>query len=469
MMKKENGKRSSAIKSLCTYSLGLLLALLICGIMGSVSEVAGEAPRECQIAIDGTLPKPGDIAVGSPAEWLAAKTVVVHTPGYEVFFGLIHPTAALFERPFALDGARREHQAFICLMADNGVKVLRLEDILLAGAMDAAGAMMPGPELDKLRALALSSLSYRATALSSKQAAAQAAYKKQVIATLHPKELLAIILERPQVILASTHGHNTGLTARYSLQPVMNLYFMRDQVITTAKGLVIGHFNARQREEETKIVRFAYQKLGIFPVYELKGRARMEGGDFIPAGDTALIGQGLRTNAEAVRQLLDNRVFGTPRVAVVKDGWRNQDQMHLDTYFNIIDRNLAVIVEERIDQRDAKGRIIKAADPAKRSLVDLYELKDGRYMKTSGNVPFQQFLEKDLGMTLIPVSNADQLKYGINFLTLRARKIIAIDGVSNDYKERLKASGVDVTWVNFSNLTGGYGAAHCTTQVIHRK
>jgi len=143
--------------------------------------------------------------------------------------------------------------------------------------------------------------------------------------------------------------------------------------------------------------------------------------------------------------------------------------MHLDTYFNIIDRDLAVIVEERVDQRDASGRIVKAADPAKRSLVDLYELKEGKYVRTASNIPFQQFLKKDLGMKLIPVSNADQLKYGINFLALGKKKILAIDGVSKAYKQRLTDAGVDATWMDFSNLTGGYGAAHCTTQVIRRE
>jgi arginine deiminase len=143
--------------------------------------------------------------------------------------------------------------------------------------------------------------------------------------------------------------------------------------------------------------------------------------------------------------------------------------MHLDTYFNVIDQKLAVIVAERIDQYDAEGKIAKAADPAKKSLVDLYELQGDHYRKTAGDIPFQRFLEMDLGMKLIPVSNEDQLKYGINFLAIDGRKILAIDGVSPAYKQRLAQEGVDATWMDFSNLTGGYGAAHCTTQVIRRE
>lgn len=443
----------------------LLLATLFC--FAAEAAVSAEYQGNCQTAVTQHMLSHG--VVGSRAEWLAAKTVVVHTPGDEIFFGLAHPAAALFERPFSLDGARKEHSDFICLMASNGVKVLRLVDILLAGTVDAAGVTRPGQELDRLRTLAIESLRYDTRALPKKMAAGQTAYKKDVIGKLHPRELVSIIMQQPSIALRSTKGHNTGLYASYRTNPVMNLYFMRDQVITTAKGLVVGHFNAPQRELETKIVRFAYEKIGITPVYEVTGKARLEGGDFIPAGDTALIGQGLRTNAEAVRQLLKVDAFGTKRVAVVRDSWKNQDQMHLDTYFNIIDKNLAVIVEERIDQRDSSGKIVKASDPAKKSVVDLYEMKGGAYVKTAGDIPFQKFLEDDLKMKLIPVTNADQLKYGINFLALGAKKILAIDGVSIEYKQRLATEGVDAVWMNFSNLTGGYGAAHCTTQVIVRE
>jgi arginine deiminase len=253
------------------------------------------------------------------------------------------------------------------------------------------------------------------------------------------------------------------------MNPLMNLYFMRDQVVTTAKGLVIGHFNAVQREMETKIARFAYAKLGITPVFEVFGNARLEGGDFIPAGNVAFIGQGLRTNAEAVKQLLDAQVFGTKWVVVVKDPWKNQDQMHLDTYFNIIDKNLAVLVEERMNIRDEKRRLQKSADPARKSSIDVYESTPDGYRKKIADADFQTFLENTLGIHLIPVSNDDQLKYGVNFLSVGKRKILAIDGVSQEYKARLAREGVEATWMDFSNLTGGYGAAHCTTQVIHRE
>jgi arginine deiminase len=225
--------------------------------------------------------------------------------------------------------------------------------------------------------------------------------------------------------------------------------------------------NSEQRAVETRIMGFVLRKLGIEPLYEVTGEGRLEGGDFLPAGDTAFIGQGLRTNAEGVRQLLEHNVFGVPRVVVVKEPWHSQDQMHLDTYFNILSPNRAVLVAERMDQRDATGQVVRPARPDRRCKVDVYELRDGKYERTQQDGDFQAFLEEEMGFELVPVSNEDQLDYGINFLCVGPNRILGIDGVSSTYKAALK--GVRATWMDFSNLTGGYGAAHCCTQVLRRR
>jgi arginine deiminase len=69
---------------------------------------------------------------------------------------------------------------------------------------------------------------------------------------------------------------------------------------------------------------------------------------------------------------------------------------------------------------------------------------------------------------LVPISNEDQRRYGINFLTVRTNRILGVDGVSSAYKKRLRSKGVKATWMDFQNLTGGFGVAHCTTQVLRR-
>jgi arginine deiminase len=152
---------------------------------------------------------------------------------------------------------------------------------------------------------------------------------------------------------------------------------------------------------------------------------------------------------------------------IVKDPWQNQIQMHLDTYFNLISDKLAAMVQDRLDIKDESGKVIGRANPKKKPTADIYELQGDSYKLIASNLSFQDFLES-IGYKIVPVSEDDQLKYGLNFLTTSSNKILAIDGVSPAYKDRLKAEGVDATWMDFRNLTSGYGAAHCTTQVIRR-
>jgi arginine deiminase len=400
--------------------------------------------------------------VGCRAEWHRPKTVLMHTPGEELFAGVIHPAAALFEKAFSIEFAAKEHRTYIRRLRNHGATVYTVVDVLLKGTVDERGAAIPGPDLDALRNFAVEFLTIDASALPEDMRSEQPRYVEETLKQLHPRELVSLILRQPTVHLYSTQS-NTGLGATYGISPVMNLYFLRDQMITTAKGVVMAKMNSAQRAPETRIIKFVLSKLKIRPIYEVTGGGRLEGGDYLPAGDVALLGQGLRTNAEGVRQLLENKVFGLPRVAIVKDKWKNQEQMHLDTYFNIIGPRLAVLVEERLSLPG------KPAAAIMRPQVDLYELKDGRYRCVRSNMDFQEFLEKDLGFKLIPVPRDDQLRYGINFLTIAPDRILAIDGVSEKYKRTLAELGVNATWMDFRNLTGGYGAAHCTTQVLHRE
>lgn len=405
--------------------------------------------------------------VGCYAEWDRPTDVLVHTPGSELFAGVIHPEAALFERAFSIDGAAAEHRAYIALLRRQGARVHTVVDTLLAGTMDGAGRARPGRELDALREFARGFITVDATALPVADRGEQRAYLDETLAALHPRELVRIILDCPTVRLGPSLVPNTRYAASYEFAPVMNLYLARDQQITTARGVVIGRMNSEQRRVETQIMGFVLRKLGVRPIGEVTGEGRLEGGDFLPAGDTCFLGQGLRTNAEGVRQLLEAKVFGVPRVVIVKDPWQNQDQMHLDTYFNILSPTRAVLVEERMDVRDRAGQIVRPARPDRRCTIDVYELQGGAYVRTVSDGDFQAFLEDEMGFTLIPVSNDDQLNYAINFLCVGPNRILAVAGASKAYQRSL--TGVRATWMDFSNLTGGYGAAHCTTQVLHRE
>lgn len=332
----------------------------------------------------------------------------------------------------------------------------------MAGTLDDQGKVVEGAELKALRQFARGFITLDLSRLSADEAKGQVDYLDRAVSRLHPHELVKVILQQPRISLHRT-STNTGYAASYGLNPVMNLYFCRDQVITTSKGVVTNKMSSPQRASETKIIKFVLNKLGLEPIAEIQGQGRLEGGDFMPAGRVVFVGQGLRTNADAIRQLFDARVFDANQVVVVKDNWQNQAQMHLDTFFNIIGPKIAVLVESRV--RSAS----RVPDETMRLTADVYERRPGgRYTRVAHDADFQDYLTRQLGMTLIPVPVDDQLRYGVNFLTVSENQIIAVDGVSHAYKDQLKRARVDATWIDFRNMTGGYGAAHCVTQVLRR-
>ncbi len=391
------------------------------------------------------------------AEYDKAATIVMHDPKSELFVGTMHPAAALFMDYFAADKASEEHSGYRQALRDMGAEVVTVRDILLKNCVDAAGNTVEGPALDELRAFASRYLKY--TCGEGVDSVEQAAYRSEMLAKFTPNDLVNIILLQPEIILRHT-DINTSLEASYMLHPVMNLFFMRDQVITTSKGIVVGKMNSSQRSAETDIAEFCYRKLGEEPIYRISGDgAFLEGGDYLPFGSLSFIGKGLRTTQEAIDQLLDNDIIGKDTLVVVCDQWKSQDQMHLDTYFNIIDRDLVTLCANRVNA--------KAGDKDYLT-VDVYAKNTfGQYEKTVTGLSFVDFLTAR-GISIIPIGHDDELNYANNFLTVKARKIAMVAGQSAELQSALAEHGVEVVWVPLDNLTRGYGAAHCMTQVIKR-
>lgn len=407
------------------------------------------------------------------SEWAMPVEILMHTPGAEVFHGLLHANAALYEDTFDSEEAKKEHLNYIRLLQARGIRVIQVVDVLLQGTIDNHGSKIEGPDLVALRTLALNILKYDCSEDWTIQGISeQMRYRINTINRLHPKDLVKIILERPTVNLRKSRENNTEFVAEsYVNAPLMNMHFLRDQQITTAKGVVLGKMNSTQREHEVDITEFVFRKMGVPPIYRVQGEGRLEGGDFMPAGDFALIGQGLRTNAEGVRQLLEHDVFGVNEVAVVKDPFKHQDQMHLDTYFNIIGPHKAVIDTIRRTQGVVeRGTIRRPIRPT----VDIY-IRNGRrnigtgpYICAYRDVDFFEYIEKGKHFELIDITDEEQLHYGCNFLCVGPNLIIGVNGVSPRYAELLAENGVNATFIDFGNITKSYGGPHCTTQVFRR-
>lgn len=371
----------------------------------------------------------------------------MHTPGDELFNGMMNPLAGLFEYYFDTDSAASEHRRYIEMIEANGIKVHTVMEVL------------QNAPIDSLRAYVQDILVYEAPEGSPANIAMSNEYRLQTIAQMSKNDLIRCILLRPHIRLEAT-DINTGVTAHYTQSPLFNLYFTRDQSITTPKGQIICNMNSPQRAAETKLIAFCYQQMGMQPLLRITGDGRLEGGDYIPAGKQAFIGCGMRTNIEGIKQIMEADAFGHDTIVVVKDSKWWQMQMHLDTYFNIIDKDLCTMVESRFKAKEGDPEWVTA---------DVYAREKGgrEYTLTRQDVPFVEYLTEQ-GYGIIPISEADEMHYANNFLTIAPRHIMAVANQSPELEAAFSKHNVKVEWVQLENLIKGYGAAHCMTQVIKR-
>ena len=314
--------------------------------------------------------------------------------------------------------------------------------------------------IDSLRTLAAEVLTYDISAAPGESAEATEKYRQEVLAKMSRADLIRCLLLQPTVKLSKT-DNNTGFEAQYLQNPLMNLYFTRDQSVTTPRGHIISNMNSRQRAPETKIIELCYQHLGLKPILRITGEGRLEGGDYIPAGNISLIGCGMRTNDEGIRQMMEADAFGHDTIVVVRDHKLWQMQMHLDTHFNIIDSNLCTMVSSRLFAKPGEPEF---------NTCDVWARQPGTktYQLCQQGLSFVDYL-RGRGFTIIPIDIDDELHYANNYLTIAPRHIMAVGGQSPTFQRRLRDAGVTVEWIPLESLIDGYGAAHCMTQVLQRQ
>ena len=242
----------------------------------------------------------------------------------------------------------------------------------------------------------------------------------------------------------------------YKVRPLNNLFFTRDSCITTDVGVVIANMSEPARLPETQVVKLALSKLGITPIAEIQEPGKLEGGDFIPAGKAAFIGVGIRTNDEAVEELLNRGACSYDRVVLVRDPLRSMAQMHLDTYFNVVGPNKVLLREARLTVS------------AERPTVDVYSRqRNGTYRQSNRNQDFIELL-KNMNFQILPVSDVDQQSYGVNVLCVAENRIVGSTQQRTRYYDLFRYNRVAATFVRMDNIRLGYGSNRCMTQVLSR-
>jgi arginine deiminase len=267
-------------------------------------------------------------------------------------------------------------------------------------------------------------------------------------------------------IETDTYIESTSIT----FCPLGNLVFCRDQQITTKKGVVIGKTRTSQRRYEHIIMKQVFKNLKVNIIGEVE-RGYLEGGDFFVAReDLSMLGFGLRTNIEGADYLMENDLLGTRYMALCYDeNDLDQQRMHLDTYFNILNDTNAVVIDfdevSREVNRKVNRRVYYFDNDANSKEIEsdraIIKNKIGEYKLVKIYDDFYKFLE-DVGFNYIKITSEEQKQYMINFLNIGNNTVIS---VNKDLEEKVKGLGITVKYFNCQPILNMYGGMHCMTQV----
>ena len=407
-----------------------------------------------------------------PSESTPAKHILVHIPEKEIFISTLHPVASLYE---AVTDEEKVKECF-----NNLEKLLKEKNIELITVRSAL-------KLNKtaLRELAFQSLKYEIdenTKIDQKSPNYKDfmfhindSYKKEVIGNLSDNQLVDVVLNNPTFKLRPTNLNTFMEPSLISLNPLGSLLFCRDQQITTTKGIVIGRTRSSQRSGEHKIMEQVFKNLKSNVLGVLNENyhedAFLEGGDyFVAKKDLSMLGVGLRTSMKGAEYLMENDFLGTRYLAVVYDKEDlDQQRMHLDTYFNILNDKYVIVLDFDEVQKHYKNKKIERKvylyDNKASKGIDSDDIQvtnsSGKYKLIKIYDKFYTFL-KDNKYELIKVNHEQQVNYMINFLNIGNNTIIS---ANKDLENVAKISGVNTIFVEFRPILNMYGAIHCITQV----
>ncbi|MFT4891180.1 MAG: arginine deiminase [Halobacteriales archaeon] len=386
------------------------------------------------------------------AEFDPLNAVRVHTPGPELWSGALDPEANLFEGPMAPERARREHERLIETYESAGVEVHTLaDDLATAGVLD---------EL------------VREYVTIPEDAAVDL---EATLSALGPHEKLGLALSR-----ARLERHPDAASSVHVERPISNIYFQRDTTILGDKGPILCSMAKPVRQPEIPIVREAWEGIGAEVVHEA-AVGPIEGGEFMPMGEFALLGvsalvdgeeEVIRTSYDAGRSLLEAGAVGYDEFGLVRAPLETERQirrgrggesrlMHLLGWFNVAAEGLAVAFEEL----------------AEAATVDVYERRGGSYRKTRTPTLLEYLDGK--GYDVIGADWAE--RWPTNFVAVDDGEIVPLyepdeDGEyrpeNNPTIEALKERGVTVLpggeGLPTGALTNGAGGFHCMTTPVSR-
>lgn len=403
------------------------------------------------------------------AEYDTLRTVRVHEPGIEAAIGAMDPGPNHFARPFSVREAKREHRRMVEALEDAGVEVRHLhEDLAEGGVLE----------------------EFLSEAVDVDDGGPAPPTREELAGNLRDAsgyERLQAVLVGPTVgrTAGSETGGNGGSDGAVDTSvrvehAITNLYFQRDCQLVGDRGPILPRLGTTTRRREQPLIEAAWRARGAALAHRTSATETLEGGDFLPLGDFALVGVSaledgeetvFRTTYDGGRELLEAGAVGYDEVGLVRPPLAADERLaaehgtssrllHLDGWLNVAAEGLAV----------AREPLIEAAT------VEVFERAGDGYERR-GEETVAELLDRH-GYAVVDAPYPE--RWATNFLTVADGTVLPIyetddgeyDPEENRTIERLKREGVDVLpdgeGLDPANLTNGGGGIHCMTSPIRR-
>ena len=396
------------------------------------------------------------------------KEVLVHRPGKELL-NLTPDTLGrlLFDDIPYLKDAQAEHDEFVHILRDNGIKVVYLEN-LMAETLDANPQIRPSFIRQFIYEAGVRTPMYKDLLFDYLNSFTD--NLELVLKTMEGIKVKELgrrkkDIENSLVDLVSEEG-------KFLAEPMPNLYFTRDPFASVGDGVVLNKMYSVTRSRETIYAEyiFNYHPKYIDKVEKFYSRENpfsIEGGDVLNLNEHLLaIGISQRTSAEAI-DLLAKNMFKSENCKIDTILALKIPEcrafMHLDSVFTQID----------VDKFTYHPGIMNS--------LEVYEITRGeneddvKVKQKRGSLEkiLEEYLKIDV--TLIPCAGGDKIASereqwndGTNTLCI-APGVVVVYNRNNITNEILRAYGIKVYEMNSAELSRGRGGPRCMSMPLIRE
>ncbi len=254
------------------------------------------------------------------------------------------------------------------------------------------------------------------------------------------------------------------------INPLPNLYFMRDPAAVMGNGLSINSMHTQARSREPILIKYLYEYNPLFrkeftPLwYDYNIPHSMEGGDMLVLSkEIVAIGCSERTSSQGIEILAQNLFNGMEElrevIAVRIPALRAF--MHLDTVFTMIDYDKFTIYPGIQDKVEVY-RLIRGKN---NSISIVYEEDLVETLRKTLKIPTIRLLESGGGD---PVTAArEQWNDSTNTLAI-APGVVVTYSRNECSNEVLRKNGIEVLEIEGSELVRGRGGPRCMSMPLVR-